>query len=265
MTTHQGQPLPHSMSLSTDPRALYDQTAANWSRHRPTSLSDYTARPQVMAMCQPLAGKRILDLGCGEGYCSRMLRERGASDVLGVDLSPRMIELARAAEQAQPLGIRYDVCDAAKLDLDDASVDVVLAMFLFNYLGVEQMRETMVNVHRMLAPGGHFVFAVPHPAFAFMRAAAAPFYFDVGRAGYFSARDTSFPGRIWKRDGSALDVQLVHKTLQDYFDGLRAAGFVAMPTVTELTVTRDMVEQDETFFGPLFDFPLHLAVKVTRA
>jgi SAM-dependent methyltransferase len=253
------------MSLSTDPRALYDQTAANWSRHQPTSLSDYTARPQVMDMCEPLAGKRILDLGCGEGYCSRMLRQRGASDVLGVDLSPRMVELAREAERAQPLGIRYDVADAAKVDLDVGRVDIVLAMFLFNYLGVEQMRETMVNVHRMLAPGGHFVFAVPHPAFAFMRSAAPPFYFDVGRAGYFSARDSSFPGRIWKRDGSALDVQLVHKTLQDYFDGLRTAGFVAMPTVTELTVTRDMVELDETFFGPLFDFPLHMAVKVTRA
>ena len=253
------------MSLSTDPQALYDQTAGNWARHRPTSLSDYTARPPVMDICEPLAGKRILDLGCGEGYCSRMLRQRGASDVLGVDLSPRMIDLAREAERGQPLGIRYDVADAAKVDLDAGSLDLVLAMFLFNYLGVEQMRETMVNVHRMLAPGGQFVFAVPHPAFAFMRAAAPPFYFDVGRAGYFSARDTSFPGRIWKRDGSALDVQLVHKTLQDYFDGLRTAGFVAMPTVTELTVTRDMVELDEPFFGPLFDFPLHMAVKVTRA
>src|ERR1700758_879117 len=118
------------MLLSTDPRALYDQTAANWSRHRPTSLSDYAARPQVMDMCGPLEGKRILDLGCGEGYCSRMLRQRGASDILGVDLSPRMIELAREAERAQPLGIRYEVADAARVDLDAASVDLVLAMFL---------------------------------------------------------------------------------------------------------------------------------------
>ena len=252
------------MDMPTDTRALYDQTAVNWSRHRPSSLSDYTARPQVMALCEPLAGKQVLDLGCGEGYCSRMLRQRGA-EVVGLDISERMVELARQSEREQPLGIRYDTADATSADLGDASVDLVVAVFLFNYLGVEQMRQTMTNVHRMLRPGGSFVFAVPHPAFAFMRQPAPPFYFDIGSAGYFSARNSTFGGRIWKIDGSALDVQLVHKTFEDYFDGLRRAGFAAMPIVTELRVTDDMVAIDPNFFGPLIDLPLHLALKVARA
>ena len=256
--------LRHLSTLPTDPRTLYDQTATHWARHQPSSLSDYTARPQVMALCEPVVGKHVLDLGCGEGYCSRMLRQRGALEVVGLDVSERMIELARQAERAQPLDIRYDTADAATVDLGDARFDLVVAVFLFNYLSVDEMRQTMANVHRMLRRGGHFVFAVPHPAFAFMRKAAPPFYFDIGSAGYFSARDTLFPGKIWKRNGSALDVQLVHKTLEDYFEGLREAGFTAMPTVAELKVTREMVDMDEGFFGPLFDFPLHMAVKVAR-
>jgi SAM-dependent methyltransferase len=251
------------MNMPTDTRALYDQTAANWSRHRPSSLSDYTARPQVMALCEPLAGKVVLDLGCGEGYCSRMLRQRGA-EVVGLDVSERMIDLARQSERAEPLGIRYETADAVTADLGDASVDLVVAVFLFNYLGVEQMHQTMANVHRMLRPGGSFVFAVPHPAFAFMREAAPPFYFDIGSAGYFSARNSVFGGRIWKTDGSALDVQLVHKTFGDYFEGLRKAGFAAMPSVTELSVTGDILATNPDFFAPLFDLPLHLAVKVAR-
>lgn len=252
------------MNMPIDPRLLYDQTATNWSRRQPSSLSDFTARPQVMALCEPLAGKVVLDLGCGEGYCTRMLSQRGAR-VLGLDLSERMIELARQAEDALPLGIRYDTADAVTADLGAASLDLVVAVFLFNYLDVERMHKTMANVHRMLRPGGSFVFAVPHPAFAFMRKPAPPFYFDVGSAGYFSARNTVFGGKIWKNDGSALDVQLVHKTFEDYFEGLRRAGFSAMPTVTELTVTDDMVAMDADFFGPLFDMPLHMAIKVTRA
>ena len=252
------------MNMPIDPRLLYDQTATNWSRRQPSSLSDFTARPQVMALCEPLAGKVVLDLGCGEGYCTRMLSQRGAR-VLGLDLSERMIELARQAEDALPLGIRYDTADAVTADLGAASLDLVVAVFLFNYLDVERMHKTMANVHRMLRPGGSFVFAVPHPAFAFMRKPAPPFYFDVGSAGYFSARNTVFGGKIWKNDGSALDVQLVHKTFEDYFEGLRRAGFSAMPTVTELTVTGDMVAMDADFFGPLFDMPLHMAIKVTRA
>lgn len=244
-----------------DTRTLYDSTAARWARHQPSSLSDYTARPQVMALCEPVAGLRVLDLGCGEGYCSRALGRRGAQ-VLGLDLSAGMVDLARQAEAAEPLGIRYDVADAAAVDLGTDRFDLVVAVFLFNYLAVEPMRRTMANVHRMLAPGGHFVFAVPHPCFAFMRRAAPPFYFDVGAAGYFSARDTRFPGRIWKRDGSALDVQLVHKTLDDYFEALRLAGFTAMPVVNELRATPEMIVMDPDFFGPLADVPLHLAIKV---
>jgi len=253
------------MSIATDARTLYDQTASGWSRRLPMSLSDFTARPRVIALCQPIAGKRVLDLGCGEGYCSRELRRLGAGEVVGLDVSERMIELARQAEAAQPLGIHYDVADAAQADLGTGHFDLVVAVFLFNYLSVAEMHRTMANVHRALAPNGRFVFAVPHPAFAFMRQPAPPFYFDVGSAGYFSARDERFPGQIWKRDGSSLDVQLVHKTLEDYFAGLRLAGFEAMPTVTELAVTHDMVEIDKPFFGPLLDFPLHMAVKVTRA
>jgi SAM-dependent methyltransferase len=252
------------MTPVSDAHELYERTADRWARQAPSSLSDYTARPRVLALCEPLQGRSVLDLGCGEGYCSRTLRQRGAQ-VLGMDVSERMVGLARQAEATEPLGIRYEVADAASADLGEGRFDLVLAVFLFNYLGVEQMQQAMVNVHRTLSPGGHFVFAVPHPAFPFMREAAPPFGFDVGQAGYFSARDTPFAGRIWKRDGSALDVRLVHKTLADYFEALRLAGFSAMPTVSELGVTSEMLELDEAFFSPLADVPLHLAVKVVRS
>ena len=56
-----------SVSSSPDARTLYDRTAAGWARHQPSSLSDYTARPQVMALCEPVAGKQVLDLGRSHG------------------------------------------------------------------------------------------------------------------------------------------------------------------------------------------------------
>jgi SAM-dependent methyltransferase len=218
----------------------------------------------VLALCEPVAGKRVLDLGCGEGYCSRKLRRRGA-DVLGVDISDRMIGLAREAEGRDPLGIRYEVGDAVHLGFDDGSFDLVVGVFLFNYLDVEQMNQSLKHIHRVLRRGGSFVFSVPHPAFPFLHQAGRPFYFDIGAAGYFSSRDTTFPGRIWKRDGTALDVQLVHKTVQDYFDGLRAAGFGSMPTVLELKATAEMAELDRDFFEPILGIPLHMAFKVERS
>jgi len=244
---------------------LYNGTASQWIRGEPTSLSDFTARPFVLKLCEPVAGLRVLDLGCGEGYCSRELRQRGAAQIYGVDLSEAMIAGAKLQELKDPLGIQYELGCATDLkQFGDREFDLVIAVFLFNYLTTAQTQQCMTEVARVLRPGGRFVFSVPHPFFPYMRSAAYPFYFEVEGKGYFSKRDRQFPGRIWKRDGSWLDVQLVHKTLEDYFDALKNAGFNTMPTLRELRVTPEHIALDESFFGSLIDLPLHLAIQVLR-
>lgn len=247
-------------------RELYDGSSKAWARKEPSSVSDFTARPAVIDMCSPLAGKRVLDLGCGEGYCARILRRRGAGEVLGIDVSGAMIDAAVREEQREPLGIRYERGDATALAaLSDRSFDLVLAMFLFNYLTTHQTIDCMKEIARVLRPGGRFVFAVPHPSLPFMREPAPPFFFAVPSRDYFATRDMRFAGKIWKRDGVALEVQLVHKTLEDYFAALRGAGFMAMPIVRELRVTEEIEAVDPLFFAPLLGMPLHLAVSVERA
>lgn len=251
-----------------NPRTLYDDNAASWVRTQPLSLSDFTGRPPVLALCQPVDGLRVLDLGCGEGYCARQLRQMGAREVVGIDVSAGMIAAAQAQEAAaQDQGgvIRYHQGDATQLTAHaPASFDLVLSMFMFNYLTLQDTGRCMAEVARVLRPGGRFVFAAPHPLLPFLRPAEPPFYFAVGGAGYFSARDSRFPGKIWKRDGSALEVQLVHKTLEDYFSALREAGFSSLPIVRELHVTPQIRLVDPAFFAPLGEVPLHLAFSLTR-
>jgi SAM-dependent methyltransferase len=252
-------------TTETTTRALYDDTAQRWVRKGPSSLSDYTARMPLIDLCLPIEGVRLLDLGCGEGYCTRELTRRGAIDVEGMDLSSGMIKLAREQEDGEGLGIRYHQGCATDLSrFGSGSKDMILAMFLFNYLTIAETKTCMAEAARVLQPGGRFLFAVPHPAFPYMRQPGPPFYFHVGGEGYFSGRDHTFPGRIWKRDGTCLDVRLVHKTLSDYFDTIQAAGFTTMPKVTELHVTPALVQLDPAFFGPLVDIPLHMAVEIKR-
>jgi len=244
---------------------LYDDTANQWIRGGPSSLSDFTARPVVLEMCTPVQGKKILDLGCGEGYCSRKLRLLGAGSVLGIDLSERMIKAAQTQEKKDTLGITYQVgCATDIRHSTQEQFDLVVAVFLFNYLTVSQTQACMTEIFQALQPGGEFVFSIPHPAFPYMRQAEFPFYFEVNDNHYFSGRDQQFPGRIWKRDGSWLQVQLIHKTLQDFFEALQVAGFSTMPTVKELKVLPEHVELDPDFFGPLVDYPLHIAIKVRK-
>lgn len=247
------------MTQST--QELYNTTADRWVRSQPISLSDFTARPALLQLCEPVAGLRVLDLGCGEGYCSRALQSQGASSIHGIDLSQRMIDAARS--QNTP-NVRYEAGCATDLSQFTAGeFDLVLAVFLFNYLTLEQTQQCMAEVARVLRPQGRFIFAVPHPAFPFMRSPEYPFYFEVNGRGYFSKRNEQFPGRIWKRDQSWLEVQLIHKTLEDYFEALRSAGFSKMPILKELKVLPEHVELDEAFFKPLVDFPLHLAIQTS--
>lgn len=250
------------MKVST--AELYDRAHRDWSRDEPLLLSDFTARPFLLRWCEPVAGAEILDAGCGEGYVARQLARRGAARVEGIDVSERMIAAARAIEEREALGIRYHHGDAADLGrFEDESFDLVVAVFLFNYLDRTASAAAMRAFHRVLRPGGRFVFAVPHPALPFLRGPQPPFYFTP-RGGYLSGRDCTFEGRIWRRDGASVPVRCVHKTLADYFACLREAGFARLPEVEELHVLEDHVALDPEFFSSLRDLPLHLAFRTRK-
>src|SRR6185295_9228532 len=66
--------------------------------------------PAQVAVCGNVKGLSILDVGCGAGYFAREMAQRGAR-VIGVDISPRMIEHARSQEAEASLGNVYHVGD----------------------------------------------------------------------------------------------------------------------------------------------------------
>lgn len=247
-----------------DTEKIYDESAGKWLRLAPDSLSDFTGRPAVFAACGDVDSRSVLDIGCGEGYCARELKRRGAGDYLGVDLSRQMINAARMQEQKDHYGIKYQACDILAFK-PERKFDLCIAVFLFNYLQVEEMQRTLAMIHDALLPNGQLIFSVPHPFFPFVRTEQTPpFYFNSSNKNYFTDVDEKFEGEIWKRSGEALHVQCVHKTFSDYFDSLRQAGFSGMPEIQELTVTPELVALNENFFSPLLNEPLHVLFKVSR-
>ena len=251
--------------MTTTITELYNGATPAWERLAPVLLSDFTARPFVLGLCEPLEGTVALDAGCGEGYMARQLRQRGATQVEGIDISSGMIEAARAAEQANPLGIAFSLGNVVDLSrFPDHSFDLALAVFVFNYLTIDDTWAAMREIQRVLRPGGRFVFSVPHPALPFLRAPEPPFFFDRAEFGYFSGRDSELHGRMWRRDGLAVPIRCVHKTFADYFLALAKAGFAALPDVHELGVTNDHLVLDPNFFSPLADQPLHVAFRIVR-
>ena len=103
-----------------------------------------------------VANKSILDLACGTGNFTRRFRS-SASKVVGVDISEKMIEIARQEEAKEPLGIEYLVRDVLELGEID-QFDIVTAGFLLHYSQTkEQLLKMCQNIYANLKPQGRFV------------------------------------------------------------------------------------------------------------
>jgi SAM-dependent methyltransferase len=95
------------------------------------------------------SGKRICDLGCGSGHVADHLKNLGV-DVIGIDISPRMVEVAKRTYPA----IEYRVGDMLDSDLPDESLGAVVALYSIIHLERDQVRPTLGEMFRVLVPGG---------------------------------------------------------------------------------------------------------------
>src|SRR3954452_3383224 len=103
--------------------ARYDDFAAYYDEFVESSIYGDDILPTLWSFIPAVAGRRICDVACGQGVVSRGLAERGAS-VVGVDLSEKLLDLARQYETERPLGIEYRLEDAQSLSsLPDSSFE----------------------------------------------------------------------------------------------------------------------------------------------
>ena len=175
--------------------------------------------PVLRAMLPPLAGARVLDLGCGFGWHCRYVREMGAASVVGIDLSERM--LARARDMGDDPAIAYVRAAIEDVDLPAASFDLVLSSLALHY--VADFVPVFAKVQRLLVPGGAFVFSIEHPVFTarpeqdwWTAADGTRLHWPVDRYGEEGERRSSW---------LAPDVVKYHRTLATILNALLGAGF----------------------------------------
>lgn len=124
-------------------------------------LSAANEWPEVKNLLPKLPGLRVLDLGCGYGWHCRYLKENGASSVVGIDLSEKMLEQARAQNNLE--GIEYRQAAIEDISFQKNEFDLVFSSLAFHY--VEDFSSICKTVYQVLKPGGHFVFSMEHPVF----------------------------------------------------------------------------------------------------
>lgn len=206
---------PESDAVPAHPSAIndYDRIAEGYTAENETSLVNaYYERPAMLELAGDVAGRRILDAGCGSGPLFSALRDRGAI-VTGIDASAGILDLAR-----RRLGAAADlrVADLANpLPFPDAAFDDVIASLVLHYL--EDWGPTLAELRRVLRPGGRLLASVDHPfVIPLMRAMAGE------KPSYFGTRHRT---EEWTMGGQSARMSFWDRPLHAMTEAFTAAGF----------------------------------------
>jgi ubiquinone/menaquinone biosynthesis C-methylase UbiE len=202
----------------------YDPIAEKYQQAKRQPWRDQIESFTLLDLLGDVTGKDIVDLACGEGFYSRRIKRHGAGRVLGVDLSERMIGLARRQEAARPMGIEYIAQDVRDLQRT-GEFDVAVAAYLLNYARTKTELEAMCQaVARCLKPTGRFVTVNSNPAIDFRTAPSYRRYgFDTRLEGDLR-EGTPITWTFFLDDGS-FSIENYYLTVATHEEAFRAAGF----------------------------------------
>jgi ubiquinone/menaquinone biosynthesis C-methylase UbiE len=154
-------------------RSFTGTGADNYQRYFvPAIATPVSADLLKAASLQP--GERILDVACGTGLIARLAAEQvgPTGSVTAIDISPDMIDVAKATPSPAAPAIDWQVGDATALSLPDGSYDVVLCQM--GLMFIEDRATAVSEMRRVLAPGGRLVINTPgsiQPPFQLMEQA----------------------------------------------------------------------------------------------
>ena len=143
----------------------YDDIGSTYSGMK-SLPAEAIERGQVRSALGDLHGKTVLDLACGAGYYSKLLISWGAEHVVGLDVSPTMIDVARIAlaEEVSKGQVKFFVRNCADRIEQLGQFDIVLGSWLLNYAAdASELFIMWQNIFNNLKPGGRFVGITPPP------------------------------------------------------------------------------------------------------
>jgi SAM-dependent methyltransferase len=175
--------------------------------------------PAMRAMLPAMAGRRVLDLGCGYGWFCRWASAAGATSVLGLDVSEKMLERAQAEPPDATITYRRQDLDA--VTLPEGTFDLVHSSLTLHYIA--DLPRLIGEVGRALVPGGAMVFSIEHPLYTapsspgFVTAASGHTTWPLDDYLSEGARTTD-----WITNG----IVKYHRTIATYVNAIVAAGLV---------------------------------------
>ena len=194
-------------------------------RKNQDSANNLEEKPALFSMLPCLKGKKIIDLGCGYGENCKAFADMGAEQIVGIDISKKMLAIARKEHHAA--NIEYRNMPMEDLRFDGWEFDVAVSSLAIHY--VRDFEEIAKNVYSILAEGGLFIFSQEHPLTTAPISGAQWVTDADGNLDHYRLTDYARSGKrsvSWLVDG----VIKYHRTFSDLLNALITAGFIIEET-----------------------------------
>jgi 2-polyprenyl-3-methyl-5-hydroxy-6-metoxy-1,4-benzoquinol methylase len=116
--------------------------------------------PYILELIDDARGKKVLDAGCGTGFYSLWLSEKGAK-VLGIDSSEEMIKIAKEKASRKMLDAKFLIEDVTDMRIENGVFDVVLSTLVL--MDVKELDKAVGELVRVTRNGGGIIISVQHP------------------------------------------------------------------------------------------------------
>ncbi len=214
------------------------------SRSHEANFNDCIETPILFAMLPDLRGKTILDIGCGMGQHAKRFADMGAESVLGIDLSAKMLEYAKAHNSAE--NIVYRRMAMEDIGAIDRQFDLVTSSLVFDY--AEDFGGLMRKIHGLMKDGAEFVFSMSHPIVTAWDGAYDRYTrTETGERLYANLRNYCREG-LRKVDWVVNGYECYHRTVSTLINALIGAGFV-IEECQEAHISDEMRERYPGLFG----------------
>lgn len=213
--------------------------------------------PALFSMMPDLKGKKVLDLGCGFGEHCRQFVNRGAEKVVGIDISEKMLEVARV-ENCDPKITYLNMPMEDIAELQD-TFDIVISSLAFHY--VEDFEGVIRNIHNLLKENGIFIFSQENPLCTCHSGGNRWTRDENGNKLHLNLADYGVEGErktVWFVD----DVKKYHRTFSTIVNALIEAGFTIEKMIEPLP-TEELLEKYPDY-GDLFHKPDFLLIRVKK-
>jgi SAM-dependent methyltransferase len=205
--------------------------------------------PALLQVVGEVHNKRVLDACCGEGFFTRLLASKGAH-VIGVDISPNLIVMAKQIEEQEKHGISYFTHDLTQpLPQYAEHFDVITCNLALNDVSDES--SFIRNLSDMLKSRGVLAIAMNNPYSAVMRNKVEN-YFDSGRSEVYSGLAAA-----------GVPVLYHHRTLEEFFYGFRANGLY-LRTLLDVKPSPEQLTSGSPRPKQYYQFPFFLVLELIK-